>query len=500
MHQAVRTEIISTVRAGDLPRAVLAAQSVLDGGGGYDGYKLLVDALLDAGKPDIAAGFFGVLRQALPGDAEIAFGSGLALQRSGKLDAAIGEWRAALGINPNFVDACRNLAMGLLDLGRDADALPVLARLAALAPRDPTVPLHRGNIAQRAGNFAEAVAQYRAAIALDGNDAVAWTNLGEAERFAGHPGEAEASLRRAIELAPGSQQAHFNLAGLLLDRERWREGFAEFQWRKNLDRIPPALAALPEWTRAAGPGARVALWNDQGLGDALFFLRYARSLHRRTARVTAILQPPLVRLAAGVSGIDEVLTLDQKLPTFTHQIAIASLPHLFGGRTPKEDWTGPYLGAAVSGQREIRRVGLAWAAGFDSPNGRARSVPLSTLAPLAEIPRLEWHSLQLGPAVAEVEAGPWRGILRDHSAELTDFAATAAVAAGLDLVISVDTSVAHLAGGLGLPTWVVLSRPCDWRWHSEGESSAWYPGARLFRQPEPGDWDSVVSAVMAALG
>ena len=498
MQQSLRSEIVAAVQSGDLPRAVLAAQSALDGGKGYDGYRLLVEALLSAGKPDIAAGFFGVLREALPGDADIAYGSGLALQRSGKLAAAIGEWRAALDLSPGFTEACRNLALALFELDRDEEAGSALATLATLAPRDPTVPLYLGNIAQRRGDWAEASARYRAALALDGENAEAWTNLGAVERFAGHWEEAEVSLRRAIELAPGSHQAHFNLATVLLEQERWREGFAEFQWRKNLDRIPPPFASLPEWRPDVGPAARVALWNDQGLGDGILFLRYAQGLHARAAHVTAVLQTPLVRLAAGVPGTDEALPLDHALPDVTHQVALASLPHLLGGEAPP--WNGPYLSAAPPPRQErIRRIGLAWAAGYDSPNGKARSVPLAALAPLAEIPGLEWHSLQHGPAVAEIEVGPWRDSLHDHSADLTDFAATAAIAAGLDLVISVDTSVAHLAGGLGLPLWLLLTRPCDWRWCAEGEASAWYPTARLFRQAVPGDWTEIVRAVAAAL-
>jgi tetratricopeptide (TPR) repeat protein len=499
MDQTMRAAIVSAVSSGDMARAVRTAHGVLEAEGHYDGYFSLVTALLDHGNAALATQYFAVLRDALPTHAGVAYGYGLALQRTDRLEEAILQWKGALELAPQSVDACRNVAMGLIDKGRDDEAAVFLQRLTRMAPNDAGAPFHLGNIAFRNGAFDDACALYREALRCDANFLDAWINLGEAERSQGRLDAAEICFRQALSLSPDARQAHFNLAGLLLEQGRWREGFEEFQWRDNLTHIPPSLARLPLWSVQAPADARVALWNDQGLGDAMLFLRYASRLKARGAQIIAVLPPALTRLAVTTPGVDAVYTFDQSPPVPDFQAPIASLPHLLDEADPA--WAGPYFRTKAIPPPNAERlsVGLVWAAGVDSPNGRIRSIPLAMLAPWTRIPDIDWFSLQLGDACAEIHRSPWDGLLHDMSSGLNDFADTATILSGLDLVISVDTSVAHLAGALGRAVWILLPRPCDWKWRGEGSETVWYPTARLFRQGEAGDWRAVVSLVAEAL-
>lgn len=501
MDEAVKTAILSAVSQGELARAVRAAHGVLEAERRYDGYFILAAALLDGGEAGLAAQYFAVLGAALPDNAQVAFGHGLALQASGRLAEAVERWRHALDLAPGLVQACRNIAMGLIDLGRDDEAEPFLHRWRGLAPDDDAAALHLGNAAFRGGRMEDAARWYRQALQKQAGNADAWTNLGEAERSLGRVADAEDCLMKALALSPQSRQAHFNLASLLLEQGRWREGFGHFQWRANLGAIPPALAGLPVWQPGLPAGRRVALWNDQGLGDAMMFLRYAARLKQTGARVCAVLPPGLARLAATAPGIDEVHPLGAPLASFDVQISLASLPHALGQPDPTIDEPYLFMSSPVT-PGEIRRrlaVGLVWAAGADSPNGRQRSLSLADLAPLAGLSGVEWTCLQVGEAVDSIAGSAWDGLLGAPVRTFHDFADTAEAIRPLDLVISVDTSVVHLAGGMGKPVWVLLPFPCDWKWGRAGERSVWYPSAVLFRQGPGEDWGPVVHRVAERL-
>lgn len=495
--------IESAVTGGDMPAAVRLAHGILEREGRPDGYLTLVTALLRAGRGTEAASYGRVLRELFPADAGIAFLLGQALHQDGRLAEAIAQWTAALDLAPAMTDACRNVAMGLIDAGRETEAADYLDRLLALCPDDATAWIQLGNIAFRQDRADEAGDYYRRALAAAPDRIEAAINLAETERWLGDADRAEGHLKDALRRDPGSFAAHFNLAGLLLEQGRWRDGFAHFEWRTNLKTIPPLLAGLPDWRPDTPAGARVALWNDQGLGDAILFLRYAGQVKARGHETVAILQKPLVRLFSTHPALDRVVAIDEPLEVRPDvQVPFASLPHRLIDADPETSWPGPLL-AVPPARRDpgarTRPVGLVWAANAANRQGLRRNVPLETLAPLAGLPGLAWHSLQLGPAAADLDRSSWRGRMTDHSAGLGDLYDTAALVASLDLVITVDTVVAHVAGALGKPVWILLPRPADWKWRREGETSCWYPSARLFRQPRPGDWEGVVSLLAAAL-
>jgi hypothetical protein len=290
----------------------------------------------------------------------------------------------------------------------------------------------------------------------------------------------------------------------LLAQGRWREGFAEFEWRETKRTcLPREWATLPEWTGREPVGTCVVLWIDQGNGDTFQFLRFVGDVVARGHRVFLTVAASLRRLVSAMPGIAGVLTTGAALPPCERQVALASLPAVLGMNDPTKTWQGPYL-QPVGEIPRLKKpgrlaVGLVWAGSPDYLADHDRSMALATLEPLLDVPGVDWFSLQLGPACEQVTQTRWNGIIADAVSTVSDFADTAALIAGLDLVITVDTGVAHLAGALGSPTWVMLRAFGDWRWLNNGDTTAWYPSLRLFRQPARGDWKSVAEAVAEAL-
>jgi hypothetical protein len=319
-----------------------------------------------------------------------------------------------------------------------------------------------------------------------------------------------ASYRTAIAVEPDHAAAHFSLAIELLRQGAFDEGWREYEWRWRWggfgDR--PRGFAAPQWTGDALRGARVLLHAEQGLGDAIQFLRYVPRVAEQGGRVVLEVPRPLVRLAAALPGVDQVVARGDALPSVDRQCPLMSLPLAFGTTTETIPSTGPYLDAGTAagggtpggavGTRAVR-VGLVWAGSPAHQRDERRSMPLSWFAPMMADPRFTWYSLQKGPHATDLHVCPEGVRLVDLGSRIGDFADSAACAAGLDLIISVDTSVAHLAGALGKPVWILVPKPSDWRWMTGRSDSPWYPTARLFRQHEPGDWAPVLEDVRRAL-
>jgi hypothetical protein len=251
------------------------------------------------------------------------------------------------------------------------------------------------------------------------------------------------------------------------------------------------------------------LHSEQGFGDTIQFIRYAPLLARQGARVVVECQPELRSLLRGVEGVQHLLAQGEPLPPFDLHAPLLSLPLAFGTRLGSIPAQVPYLKAdpalaeawrgKVAGDGRRLKIGLAWAGSPARKGDRQRSVSLSALAPLAAVKGADFYSLQKGPAAEQAKNPPPEMRLMDLTAELKDFADTAALIASLDLVISVDTAVAHLAGAMARPVWTLLEFVPAWRWLLDREDSPWYPTMRLFRQPSRGDWGSVVRRVAEAL-
>lgn len=461
---------------------------------------MLAAALHDCGHAEAATRYFELLRQSFPGRADIAYRYGRALHTTGHLEGAMEQWRQAVQLAPDHAGALHDLAMGLLDSRRDGEAAERLAALAGLDPQSFDAFFHLGNIRWRARDFAGAIGWYERALTVAPEATEGWLNLGCALEAAHRMADAEAAYRHAVALSPDLQRAHFSLATHLLRNGRWSEGFAEYCWRKGKERVPPSLASLPEWDGELRPGTRLALWNDQAFGDAIQFMRLARRLEERGGRAVLCLPAPLVRLARTL-GIDAVHDVSGATPPDLHgRATLADLPHLLGETDPSEWERPPFLSAAAASlpRRGGRiAVGLVWAC--NPRNDHGRSIPLRDLAPLLDLPGIDWFSLQVGASAAQLADSPWADRVVDLASALHDFAATAACVQAMDLLISVDTAALHVAGALGKPVWVLVGSYADWRWGEGREDCAWYPTARVFRRAAEESWAHLARRVAERL-
>lgn len=435
------------------------------------------------------------------------------LGETGRIADAEQAYRDTIAAHPQASDAHNNLGVLLHAAGRGAEAEQSFRAALALRPAFPQALNNLGNLLRKAGQIEDAVDAYRQAVALAPGYAEAHNNLGTALKESGRFDAAQASYRHALALAPGNADAHLNLACLLLAGGDFASGWREYEYRWHAaGRAGPPAFAAPLWDGKADlRGKTIYLHAEQGFGDTLQFLRYATLAAERGATVLLGVPPELKRLAASCPGVARILTTGDDAPEFDFHSPLMSLPLAFGTTVDTIPASAPYLAADASaiaswgdrlGSGTLPRVGLVWAGKPRKGNpeslavDRLRSMALAQLQPLLQTPGVQFYSLQLGEAAEQVTAYP---ALIDVCADLHDFHDTAALIAHLDLVISVDTAVAHLAGALGKPVWLLdRHHPC-WRWLRDRTDSPWYPLMRIFRQHGPGDWAGVVQQVQAAL-
>ncbi len=443
-------------------------------------------------------------------DADALVRFALAAHQRGELERAESGYRSALGVASEHPLALHYLGVILYQRHRIDEAMPLLERAAAAVPAEPEFQNNLGLALAAADRNDEAIAAYRRTLTLKPDHAVAWNNLGLALQASNRLSEAISAYRKALAVAPDFAQAHWNLSLALLAHGEFAEGWREYEWRLSIGELGKHARtyASPRWDGSARPGLTLLILAEQGLGDALQFIRFATMLAQRGIRVVVVARPPLVSLLASVAGVAMAVGPDDPVPRHDAHIPLLSLPGALGIGPADIPSRVPYVAAAterrVQAAAELEpyrgrlKVGLAWAGNPANANDRRRSMPPATLAPLLDAPGTAWFSLQRPQEDAATATAAGAGALVRLPLR-SDFAGTAALVAELDLVISVDTSIAHLAGALAKPTWILLPFAPDWRWRLDRADSHWYPTARLFRQPEPGAWDAVVSDVVAAL-
>jgi Flp pilus assembly protein TadD len=425
------------------------------------------------------------------------------------------QYRACLALTPDDLRLRYAYAGFLRETGEAIEAVTVLNPVLSAHPDSAEAHDQMGLALAEAGRFPEAAEQFHQAIARDPAQAVFRANLGMMLKIEGQFDAALDAYDAALARAPGDRQIRVNRAVTRLHAGRFAEAWQDEDWvladpgRSILrsEQLLPPLSRLPDLT-----GRTVLVVQEEGLGDTLQFLRYIPLLAQRGARVVVAVPPALSRLMHTVSGVTEVPDGAAPVPRHDFHCSFNGLPRAF--ETTLETIPGdvPYLTAdpALARQWAERlpagdtlRVGLCWAGqarpwltGFVGLD-RRRSTSLTTLAPLAAVPAVRFVSLQKGPAAAEARAAGFD--LLDMMDEVHDFADTAAIVANLDLVISVDTSVVHLAGAVGKPVFMLDRYDNCWRWLSGREDSPWYPSLRIFRQRQSGDWTPVIASVATAL-
>lgn len=438
-----------------------------------------------------------------PATAQRLYAQGVALQQHGRLADAMTDWRNALMVDPCHADARYNLAVALAVAGDAAGAERNYTQLLSFRPGHRGALYNLANLKMRQGDAVAAEPLYRRLLAVDPNFAGGWVNLAMALSARDNFPEAESCLRTALALEPGHVVAHCNLAHLLLAARRWSEGWREFEWRLRRRDCPPPPARAREWAADDVNARSVLLWIDQGLGDALQFMRYVPLVAARGHKVFLFVQDALKRLAGTVPGVAGVYGASDPAPESDAQAPLLSMPYRLGLADPTACWRGPYVtpprAMGLSRRPGRRAIGLVWRSNPAHPHAARRDVPLKLLEPLIALDGIDWFSLQVGPGAHEIAVAGLDGRIHDLSPALHDFADTAAAVMALDLVISVDTSVMHLVGAMGKPGWAMISTAREWRWAGRRTTSPWYPSLRLFHQDMAGDWSGVVAAMAAAL-
>lgn len=436
---------------------------------------------------------------------------GNALQALKRFQDAATCYRQALQLNPDISSAQHSLGKVLMELREIQTAEAYFRRAVELEPRCPEYHNSLGNALLRLDRNEESAACYRKALAIRPDYSIAHTNLANALLQLGRKGEMVRHYEYALQLNPNNAGGHYNLALAYLREGKYREGWREHEWRWEFRELKLKRRSFnqPQWTGEPLQGKTILLHAEQGLGDTLQFVRYAPLVAERGGVVVLEVQPRLARLLKNLHGPNpltgrnavRVIARGEPLPELACHCPLMSLPYVFATTVETIPANTPYLrtdddetdGARTQWPGDGLRIGIAWAGNPKYKSDRQRSLPLEKLLPLTGVAGISWFSLQMGPATAQMRALTSHFPLADASSASRDLAETAALVSTLDLVISVDTSIAHLAGAMGVPVWVVLSHLADWRWLEDRADSPWYPTARLFRQKIPGDWSLPVT-------
>ncbi|MDR3438543.1 tetratricopeptide repeat protein [Telmatospirillum sp.] len=442
---------------------------------------------------------------------------GVIAAQTGHADLAIDRIGQAIAIDEGVASYHNNLGEVLRQAGRLTDAMGHFRRALDLTPDYADAHNNLGAVCHGLGHLDEAIIHYRQALSLRPDYPEALNNLGAACQEQGELDEAARCYREALARGFDDGKTRANLGTVLLAKGDFKEGWRLYEWRERGDRplVVPRHVEQPRWRGDDLAGRTLLLHGEQGLGDCLQFARYATLAASRGACVILEVPPALRRLLATVPGVAMAISAGDPLPPFDCHLPLMSAPYLFGTEPDSIPADIPYVrpdpAAVASWSRRLAalsgvKAGLVWA-GAPRPDDlrvnaidRRRSMALAQMAPILGVAGVSFVSLQKGAAAVQIAALAQDVRPLDPMDEIGDFADTAALVANLDLVISVDTAVAHLAGAMGKPVWILSRFDNCWRWLTEREDSPWYPTARLFRQKAPGDWPEVVARVADALG
>jgi tetratricopeptide (TPR) repeat protein len=495
------------------------------------------------GQVDEATAMFSQVVKLQPNSAEAHNNLGVCLAETGKRNDGIAAYEQAIRLKPDYVDAWENLGRALGAAGRVDESIKALERASGLDPQNPDIhhllgsayfekrrfkdalsvlekvararPDYAavyneiGSALSELGRLDEAADNFQKALSLDANLPQSRCNMGLVQLRRGRLDEAEASLRAMIELRPDDAEAHYALSAALLLNGKLSEGWREYEWRWHCRGHASGnhKYSFTQWNGEDLRGRSILLHCEQGFGDVIQFVRYVPMVAARGGRVILAVPPEIFPLVKDYPGAERVIAADELVPLDV-QCPLLSLPLVFDTRLESIPAKVPYLWPEATRAEQWKqnvgslsglKIGLVWGGRPTHANDHNRSIKLLDFAPLADVPGAIFYSLQKGGPAAQAANPPANMRLINPADSLHDFADTAALIANLDLVISIDSAVAHLAGAMGKPVWVLVPVSPDWRWMLHREDSPWYPTMRLFRQTRHGDWQSPIAQMVDAL-
>ena len=458
-----------------------------------------------SGDLDQAIGLYYNLLDEHPDHPDLWHLLGVAAMQKGDNRLAVQLISMALSIKNDVADYHNNLGIALREQGQEEAAERSFRSAIRFNPEHSRALSNLASACRNAGDIVSGLDYARRAAAIAGSDPETLNNLGNAEKDVGLVDDSLASYQKAIDLDPDFALAHWNLSLALLSAGRYEDGFSEMNWRWRWPKFPGRRSSFdqPEWTGNNLNGRTILVYPEQGLGDMLFMLRFVSALKATGGRVILELPETLIPIAEESHLADEIQRPAETRSNFDVHAPLMDVPRLCQLRGPNLFRATPYIRVPmdhyVTWQKKLSqydglKIGLNWSGNSNNPVEKRRRLPVDQLMTLAENNKVIWFSLQKGQTPAPplpvdfpiIDTGP---------ASLED---TAGMINALDLVITSDTAVAHLAGALGKPVWVLLHHDPDWRWY-HGKTTPWYPSARLFRQTSPGDWAGVISAARASL-
>lgn len=496
---------------GDYAKSAAAYKAAIGVDKNYaDAYNNLCMVMQDGYKrPDIALKLVDRAIQIRPDFADAYNNRGNVLQALERTDEALASYDRALALKPESASAHNNRGNALRKLDRASEALSAYQAAIALKPEYAEAFCNMGCTLVDLGQMDDARRFYQQSLVLDPNFAKAFYNLGSLEGLVGNHELALQCYNKAIKLDPNCADAYWNKALLQLVHGNYHDGFALYEWGwKNQIRGQRRGFSQQEWLgQFSIAGKQLLIHQEQGIGDCIHYVRYVRDAVDMGAEVILECVAPLIPLLEGMNIPCSFVPLGHPLPDFDCYIPLMSLPLAMGTTLENVPAEVPYLFADPVrtkiwqqrlGQATLPRVGLVWSGSTLHKNDHKRSMGLKELLPLLALP-LEFHCLQKEIRPEDEWCLPALPMIHRHDAALNDFADTAALVSEMDLVISVDTSVAHVAGAMGKPTWILLPNAPDWRWLLDRQDSPWYPTARLFRQDTSGAWSTVIESVRESL-
>lgn len=456
----------------------------------------------NAGRKEPAEALCRLLEPLCPQDAQLLFLTGMMAHKDGRYTEAVEKLSRAAKLDPRSTRILNGLGCAYQRLNDQARAAEAFARSLELEPRSSATCYNYGNTCHQLGRIEQAAELFQQAVQIDPRDYTSWNNLGKCLKELNRLDESIAAYNRSLEVAPEYPLARYGRALALLSAGRLQEGFREYESRRQI--IPRRNFPQPIWQGESMPGKTIFLHAEQGFGDAIQSVRFIPAVKERAGRVILECRPELKTLFQYSKCADAVIAYGEPIPPFDSYLSLASLPHVLGVTLENIPNQVPYLFAPSVDHAPVKpaphlRVGLVWAGNSGHHQDAIRSLRLEDLAPILKVPGVCFQSLQqpipagdaahFSSLADRLPAGP----------PFADFLATAAAVSELDLIISVDTAVAHLAGALGKPVWCLIQYSPDWRWFLERDDTPWYPSMRLFRQRERNQWQAPILEAAEAL-